>query len=215
MATERSRWKTRLGCVLAALASVLGASLAFEVALVPTASMRGTVLPGDHLLVFKLLDAPVLPGLGVRLPRLRTPRRGELISFASPRDPSQVLLKRVIAVAGDTIEMRDHVLYRNGVAMAEPYASASHVWRTLPLRTVPPGELWLMGDNRDQSEDSREFGPVAVSAVEGHPVLVLWSYAAAPSDWLDGEGRVRLQEYWSAARHLLSGTRWRRVARLV
>lgn len=215
MAGERSRRRAGLGCVLAALASVLGASLAFEVAMVPTASMRGTVLPGDHLLIFKLLDAPALPGLDLRLPRLRTPRRGELISFASPRDPSEILLKRVIAVAGDTVEMREHVLYRNGLAVAEPYASASHVWRTLPPRTVPPGKLWVMGDNRDQSEDSREFGPVAVSAVEGHPVLVLWSYAAPASEWLDGEGRLRLQEYWSAARHLLSGTRWRRVARLV
>lgn len=207
--------KWRPWSAVAALAMAFAASLAFQIALVPTTSMTGTILAGDHLLIFKLLDAPRLPATSLRFPRIHQPARGEVISFQSPRSPADVLLKRVIGISGDTLEIRDHRLYRNGMLLDEPYASPSHVWRTMPPVTVPPGALFVMGDNRDQSEDSRHFGPVQVANVIGHPLLVLWSYDAPASAWLHRNGDLRLSAYWTAALHFFAGTRWRRVARLV
>jgi signal peptidase I len=193
-------------CVLAA---------AFEVALVPTGSMERTVLIGDHILVFKLFDAPRLPGTSMRLPRLRSPQRGALVSFNAPGKSGAVFLKRVEGVAGDTVEMRDGMLFLNGVARWETYAPRSHRLPNLPPRLLGPGELFVLGDNRDFSEDSRDFGPIQVNSVVGTPVAVLWSARARTRDLLDGQGNVRMGFYWTAVRHIFATTRWSRTGKLL
>src|ERR1051326_1560941 len=82
---------------------------AFDIALIPPGSMERTVMVGDHILVFKLFDAPDMLGTGMRLPRLRTPRRETLVSFRAPGAAKMIYLKRVVGIAGDTVEMRDGV----------------------------------------------------------------------------------------------------------
>jgi signal peptidase I len=207
---RRSLRQTAIAIVCAcAFAYVVGTS--FEIALVPTESMQNTVLVGDHILVSKLPYGPKLAFLNAHVPRLKHVARGELVSFREQRS-GLVYLKRVVAVGGDTVEIRERKLYVNGTAMPEQYASPSRLWRTMAARRVNPGEIFVLGDNRDHSEDSRYFGSIPESSVIGSPALVLWSYRAPTSEWLDAHGRVRPAAYVSAAAHLFTRTRWARTA---
>lgn len=187
--------------------------------MVPTASMERTVLVGDHLLVLKLLYGPTLPFTHYRLPHLRTPKAGEIVAFRSPVDSSEIYLKRVIAIAGDVVEIQRGVLYVNGVHMPDEYArvraNKRGTWQeNIPPQRVPAGSLFVLGDNRDNSEDSRYWGPVSTDSVVGEPILVFWSYDAPSSAWLDPSIFHQVELYASALGHLTQ-TRWRRTGLLL
>ena len=201
--------------LLAAAALLVLALLSFQVALVPTGSMETTVLVGDDILVFRLLDAPRIPGTSLHLPRLRTPRRGTLVSFVAPGTHGVVYLKRVVAVAGDVVEFRAGRLYVNGIRAVETYAPRSTRIPDLAPRRIAPGELFVLGDNRDLSEDSRDFGPIGVSRVVGRPLAVVWSARARTRDLLNAQGEVRLGFYWSVLLHPIESIRWSRTAKLL
>ncbi len=190
-----------------------------EASLVPTASMEGTILVGDHLFLNKMLYGPEVPLLNRRLPRLKTIRRGDIVVFRYPHNPDETYLKRVAAVGGDRIEIRDGRLYVNSLAMDEPY-----VVHRFPLRSghermgpieVPPGSLFVMGDNRDNSSDSREWGFVPVESVIGEPLFVYWSYDAPTSRWLDQDLGRQMAFYVSIAGNFFSRTRWTRTGMLL
>jgi signal peptidase I len=191
-----------------------------EASVVPTGSMEGTIMTGDHLFLDKALYGPTLPLVGWRLPQLRTPHRGDIIAFRWPKDPSITFLKRVVAVGGDTIAIHNDVVYVNGVAQAEAYAVHRVHTRThraenmAPLR-IPAGHLFVMGDNRDDSSDSRYWGTVPVENVMGEPLLVYWSYDAPAKDWLQENSLLKLEFYASIGEHLFSRTRWARVGTLL
>lgn len=187
--------------------------------MVPTPSMEGTVLVGDHLLLLKLPYGPRIPFTGYRVPRWRTPKPGEIVAFRSPVEPGEVYLKRVIAVAEDTVEIQHGILYVNGVRMPEDYAHvrASRRWswqENISPRRVPANSLFVLGDNRDNSEDSRYWGPVPVANVIGEPVVVFWSYDAPSSAWLDPSFLHQVRLYASAFGHVTQ-TRWRRTGLLL
>src|SRR5437588_6959892 len=93
-----------------------------EASVVPTASMEGTILVGDHLFMNKLLYGPEIPLTGWRLPMLKTIRRGDIVVFRYPKNPSETYLKRVAAVGGDRLEIRNGILYVNSMPVSEPYA---------------------------------------------------------------------------------------------
>jgi signal peptidase I len=186
-----------------------------EVSMVPTASMEGTILVGDHLFLNKMLYGPEIPLVHLRLPMLKAVQRGEIVVFRYPGDPSQTFLKRVAAVGGDEVEIRDGILYVNSRAIIEPYAVHHGPRRLLhehmsPL-SVPPGQLFVMGDNRDNSFDSRDWGFVPVLNVIGEPLLVYWSYDAPTASWLDEDFGRRIQFYGSIMGNFFSRTRWERV----
>jgi signal peptidase I len=168
---------------------------------IPSGSMLPTLQIGDHLLVNKFvygarLEIPFTQLSFGRLPGLRAPQRGDVVVFVNPRDPSQDFIKRVVAVAGDTVEMRSRQLYVDGVAVTDPFATyrlggVPNSQRFGPYE-VPAGTLFAMGDNRDESSDSRIWGPVPLENVKGLAFIIYWS--------------------WDHARHWL---RWERLARLV
>lgn len=189
-----------------------------EASVVPTPSMEGTVLVGDHLFLDKALYGPIVPVLGLRLPMLRSPGRGEIIAFRYPLDPQMTFLKRVVAVGGDTVEIRRSQLYVNGKAVAEPYVVHHNpdveTNDNLAAVRVPAGKLFVLGDNRDDSEDSRYWGFVPVENVVGEPLLVYWSYDAPTSAWLDSDPAHRVRFYGSVVENFFSRTRWRRTAML-
>src|SRR5580765_966213 len=203
-----------LACIVLGMRIFVG-----EASVVPTASMEGTILVGDHLFMDKLLYGPEIPLVHWRLPALRSIHRGDIIVFRYPKDPSETFLKRVTAMGGDRLEIRDGVLYVNSQPVHEPYAvhhapvhSPEESWGPT---VVPEGKLFVMGDNRDNSSDSRDWGFVPVSNVIGEPMFVYWSYDAPTSRWLDESPGHRISFYASIAENFFSNTRWNRTGMLL
>jgi len=198
---------------------VLTFSFILDLGMVPTASMEGTVLVGDHLLMLKFPYGPNVPFTNVRLPQLRTPQPGEIVAFRSPVEPGEIYLKRVIAGAGDVVALHGGVLYVNSIRSRETYArvrpNRRWTWQENigPYR-VPAGSLFVLGDNRDNSEDSRYWGPISVQSVVGEPLVVFWSYDAPSSAWLDPNWVHQVRLYASSLSHMTQ-IRWRRTGMLL
>lgn len=216
---QRTFWR-RPAVRLLVIAFVIMAVRTFvgEASVVPTGSMEGTILIGDHLFLNKMLYGPEIPLLDRRLPRLKSVRRGEIIAFHYPKDPAETYIKRAVAVGGDRLEIRDGRLYLNAQAVDEPYVvhrfplrSAHECWGPIE---VPPGSLFAMGDNRDNSSDSREWGFVPVENVIGEPLFVYWSYDAPTARWLNQDLGQEMVFYASVAGNFFSRTRWARTGRL-
>jgi len=184
---------------------------------IPSGSMERTLLAGDFLFVNKAVYGAQIPGTNARLPGFVRPARGDVIVFEYPKDPSLNYVKRVIGGPGDRVSMRAGQVYVNGVALDEPYVQRKdplhdnyetkfnwqreflvgytpelrreyHPTRNTwgPLR-VPAGKYFVLGDNRDNSEDSRYWGFVDESAVKGRPLVVYFSYDRTTRDpipWL-------------------------------
>jgi len=212
------RLSTRRLIVLAAI--VLGMRIFVgEASVVPTASMEGTILVGDHLFMDKLLYGPEIPLVHWRLPVLKSIHRGDIIVFRYPKDVKETFLKRVTALGGDRLEIKDGVLYVNSQPVVEPYA-VHHAPVHSPLESwgptvVPEGKLFVMGDNRDNSSDSRDWGFVPMSNVIGEPLFVYWSYDAPTARWLDENPSHRISFYASIAENFFSNTRWSRTGMLL
>jgi len=186
-APEKSRLRQNVESVLlAGLVALLVRSSVVEAFWVPSGSMLPTIQIGDHLFVNKLAY-----GLQVDLPfgivnyeitQWRSVRRDDIVVFTSPVDHSTDLIKRVIAVDGDTVEVRNKRLYINGQEMPDPHASFSepNVRTTKPRDnfgpvTVPQGKFFVMGDNRDQSYDSRYWGFADQRDVKGKATFIYFS----------------------------------------
>jgi signal peptidase I len=216
------RWPLRISTRrLIILAAIVLAIRIFvgEASVVPTASMEGTILVGDHLFMDKMLYGPEIPLLHWRLPVLKTIHRGDIIVFRYPKDVTETFLKRVTALGGDRLEIKNGVLYVNSQPVVEPYA-VHHSPIHSPLESwgptvVPEGKLFVMGDNRDNSSDSRDWGFVPMSNVIGEPLFVYWSYDAPTSRWLDENPGHRISFYASIAENFFSNTRWNRTGMLL
>ena len=152
---------------------------------IPSESMLDTLLVGDFLFVNKFEYGPKLPFTHIRFPGIRKPKTGDVIVFQYPQDPSKDYIKRCIATGGQTLEIRDKKVFVDGRALVEPYVvhidptvrSAGYDYRdNYPSRTIPPAELFMMGDNRDNSNDSRFWGTVAMDLVKGRAMFIYWSW---------------------------------------
>lgn len=170
---------------------------------IPTGSMENTLLVGDFLLVNKAVYGAEIPGTHLHLPAFENPHRGDVVVFAPPHDPTKNYVKRLVGMPGDTLEMHNKVLYVDGIKQDEPYARYSDStgdavhpdmqWQSNhliaktargyhPTRdnwgpiVVPEGDYFMLGDNRDNSEDSRYWGFVSREAIRGRPWFVYYSF---------------------------------------
>ena len=158
---------------------------------IPSGSMENTLLIGDYILVNKFIYGVKIPFTGITVLPISNPKRGDIIVFKFPEDPSKDFIKRVVAVGGDTVEIRDKQVYVNGQLQVNPhaiYADPRHFSDpriyppellkrdNMPPLKVPEGKLFVMGDNRDESNDSRFWGLVDLSAVLGKAFMVYWSW---------------------------------------
>jgi len=200
---------------------------------VPTGSMEGTVMIGDHMLVDRVTYSN--PGSwGSHLLPYRDVQRGDIVCFHYPEDIRQIYVKRVIGIPGDRIHMENKQVVRNGRHLRESYTQ--HIdprldpyrdnfpqapgWGTTALGRemlannvrdgeliVPPGRLFVMGDNRENSEDSRYWGLVPRDYVVGTPVLIYWSYDAPTADLTNWS----LDHVVDVMAHFFTKTRWNRT----
>lgn len=152
---------------------------------IPSGSMEPTLLVGDHILVNKFLYGVKIPFLNKTLIPISDPQRDDVIVFIYPVDTSKDFIKRVIGLPGDTIEISQKQITINGI----PYEDKHGVYRNaqgggppaVPLSTmspisVPEDHLFVMGDNRDHSYDSRFWGFVPLDAVKGKAFIIYWSW---------------------------------------
>ena len=157
---------------------------------IPTGSMEPNLLIGDHLLVNKFVFAPTLSSVERTLLPSTDIRRGDIVVFKYPEDPERDFIKRVIGLPGETLELRDRRILVNGRAIDEPYAhylqlpqgftggeSASDDVRVRygPV-VVPAGSVFVMGDNRDNSQDSRYWGFLPKDNIKGKALMIYWSF---------------------------------------
>ena len=158
---------------------------------IPSGSMIPTLLIGDHILVNKFLYGTKIPFTDTKILEFRKPEKGDIIVFKYPENPEKDFIKRVIATAGDTIEERNKIVYVNGNPRTEPYAQHSDMNIRAggidprdnfgPI-TIPPNKVFVMGDNRDQSYDSRYWGFVDQKSIRGKALLIYWSWN--PDNWV-------------------------------
>jgi len=206
---------------------------------IPSASMEKTLLIGDHVLVDKLTYAPSGKLSDGILP-YREVHRGDIIVFRYPINIKEDYVKRAIGVPGDHIRLVDKQLWLNGHPATEPYAihSSSIIdsyrdnFPDAPANThletpaydmlenhvvngelvVPPGFLFAMGDNRDDSSDSRYWGFVPRENIVGTPVVIYWSYDAPTADLTNGN--IGLDHIVDVVAHFFTKTRWSRTFKL-
>jgi signal peptidase I len=176
--------------VLAILVALLVRSSVVEAFWVPSGSMLPTIQIGDHLFVNKLAYGMHLPFIGREITQWRPLHRGDIVVFRSPVDQRTDLIKRVIAVAGDSVEIRNKQLLINGEVVPDPHANFTdpRVRDTVPRDnfgpvTVPPGKFFAMGDNRDQSYDSRYWGFADERDVKGQATFIYWSWPGSGWGW--------------------------------
>ena len=180
---------------------------------IPSGSMENTVLIGDHLIVSRIGYDAGIPFTNVHTPLWRNPKRQQIIVFRAPlpQEGNPDFIKRVIGLPGDTIDIRKGVVYVDGTALNEPYRKAppnpadyEGPWR------VPAGEYFMMGDNRENSYDSRFWGFVPRENIIGTPVIIYMSIDAPEEVWDPGHVGERFETYLRAIVHP-SEVRWKRL----
>jgi signal peptidase I len=191
---------------------------AFQAFKIPSGSMEDNLKIGDHIIVNKFIYGPEVPALRGFVP-LREVERGDVIVFRYPADPTQDYVKRVVALPGETVDIRNKKVFINGKQLAEPYVLFSdervfHVNHPYSTRdqfgpfVVPRGEYFAMGDNRDNSSDSRVWGTVPRSMIKGRAFMVYWSFDMRPAN--GATARERIEELGKVVWYLFSKTRWER-----
>jgi signal peptidase I len=152
---------------------------------IPSGSMEPTLQIGDHILVNKFIYGVKIPFTSIQLFSLEEPRRGDVLVFIYPLDQSKDFIKRVVAVEGDTVKLVNKKLSINGTEVPDPhavYTEESALSGEVQKRdnfgpvTVPKGALFVLGDNRDRSLDSRFWGFVPLEDVRGKAFIIYWSW---------------------------------------
>jgi signal peptidase I len=246
---KKEKQKETLPESIAGIASVLVSGLfiitfvmqAFEI---PSGSMENTLLIGDHVFVDRL-GPTTKPAYIGPLMAYRKIRSGDVIVFLKPAEPGLYLVKRIIGLPGDRIHLRNGVVYRNGVALNEPYLNPDHgspnpyrdnfpsvpgggdlnVLPEWPLilsehvqdgeLVVPPGNYFGMGDNRANSLDSRYWGFIPQESVIGRPLFIYWSFKT-PADQVNRTSWAERTAFLGhIVIHFFDGTRWNRMFRRV
>jgi signal peptidase I len=213
--------------VVAVVLALFVRTFAVQAFKIPTGSMETNLLIGDHLLVNKLVYSPSGIPFEERLLGKRRIARGHVVVFKFPEDPARDFIKRVVGLPGEKVEIRNKRIFIDGVPLDEPYV---HFLRPPRVeedledlgsgdgvddwgpRTVPPGQLLVLGDNRDNSRDSRFWGFLPEDQVKGRALMVYWSYEASREeyhrtgfvnwvkDFLSAFGRTRWQRFFHLIR---------------
>jgi len=193
---------------------------------IPTGSMEENLLIGDHLLVNKFVFGPAASGVERALLPIGTIKRRDVLVFKYPEEPARDFIKRVIGLPGETVELRDKKVYINGTALDEPYVhflsppsgpSELHEVTSFDVRerygpvTVPPDHYFMMGDNRDNSQDSRYWGFLPRENIKGKSLVIYWSYQAEREDYQDESAGATVKGLVSVFAHFFTRTRWDRM----
>lgn len=182
----KSRFREYAESIIAAvILALLIRSFVIQAFKIPSGSMIPTLLVGDHIMVNKFVYGIKVPFTDIRILPLRAPSRGDIIVFRYPMDKKKDFIKRVVGIEGDVVEIRDKIVFING----EPWEGSYGVHNDSAILpgsvsprdnfgpvSVPKDSLFTLGDNRDQSRDSRFWGFVDLNEVKGSSFIIYWSW---------------------------------------
>ena len=213
--------------VVAVVLALFIRTFAIQAFKIPTGSMQENLLIGDHLLVNKLVYSPSAGPLEDALLGKRDIERGHVVVFKFPEKPERDFIKRVIGLPGETVEIRNKQVYINGEPLDEPYVhflspprrpdDPVYGLQSETLRdgwgpkVVPEGQLLVLGDNRDNSRDSRFWGFLPRDQVKGRALLVYWSYEATKEEYR----RTGVFEWIKDTFSAFGRTRWNRFFHVI
>lgn len=185
---KKNAWRENIeAIVIAVVIAMFIRTFILQAFKIPSGSMLETLQIGDQILVNKFIYGVKIPFTGGKtLITVKDPERGDIVVFKYPEDPKKDFIKRVVAVGGDTLEIIDKQLVVNDKpVMEEPYAVYKEN-RIIPGKfstrdnlkkiTIPPGKLFVMGDNRDNSHESRFWGFVDLTEIKGEAFMIYWSW---------------------------------------
>jgi signal peptidase I len=220
----RDYFETIVSCVIFVL---FARTFVFQQSKIPTGSMIPTLLIGDYIMVNKFAYAPVTadaPWIG-RIEKalfpIRDVQRGDIVVFKFPDEPEKDYIKRVIGLPGETIEVRDRQVYIDGRPLPEPYKihrnpkGLNFDQDDYAPRTIPEGALFCMGDNRDNSRDSRAWGFVPRDYLKGRAFMIWWSYEEDRDAYLRTGMADRVSGVWAKLTHLFTRSRWERTFQII
>ncbi len=218
--------------ILAVIFATFARTFVIQAFKIPTGSMEQNLVVGDHILVNKFVYGESDGALERWLLPQRPVHRGDVVVFRFPEDPRRDFIKRCMGLPGDEIRIVDKVLYVNGQEIEEDaytyhtdevvYPDSRFLSPAFRRRdnfgpqTVPPGHLFCLGDNRDNSNDSRFWGPVPLHYVKGRAFLIYWSFATAPGDAESWPGfQSRMERLSDVMFSFFDKTRWERTFHVV
>lgn len=179
---KKKVWEYTEAIITALILALIIRAYVVQAFKIPSGSMIPTLLIGDHILVNKFIYGTNIPFSDKRILIFKKPEKGDIIVFKYPENPKRDFIKRVIATEGDVIEGKNKLIYVNGMPLNEPYIQHSDGRVLLDKRDqfgpeeVPKGKMFVMGDNRDQSYDSRYWGFVDMNEVLGKAFILYWSW---------------------------------------
>jgi signal peptidase I len=186
---------------------------------IPTGSMEQNLLIGDHLLVNKFVHAPTRFAAERSLLPVTDVRRGDVLVFKYPEEPERDFIKRVVGLPGETVELRQSRLFINGEPVAEPYLDLMRPDGQVPYdmrgtfgpQSVPAGHVFMMGDNRGDSQDGRYWGALPLEYVKGRAFMMYWSYESESAFYQDVGLGATLRRLTAGVTHFFTRTRWDRL----
>lgn len=218
--------------LIAVIFATFARTWVFQAFKIPSGSMEENLLIGDHILVNKFVYGPVATPLEHKLLPQRAIRHGDVVVFKFPVDPARDFIKRCVGLPGDVLELDDKELFLNGKQVQDE----SYVYHIDPQVfphtgllleeqsnrdnfgpiTVPAGEYFCMGDNRDNSHDSRFWGGVPAALVKGRALLIYWSFESEAGEYAESRSPAsKLKQLGKVALEFFSKTRWTRTFRIV
>lgn len=206
--------------IIAVILALFVNTFVFQAFKIPTGSMEDNLLIGDHIIANKFIYGPASIDLEKLLLPIKDIKRRDVIVFKYPEDPSRDFIKRVIGLPGDKVQIKGKQVYINDEPLEENYKfhkypsfrSASENYGPV---TVPENCYFLLGDNRDNSRDSRYWGYVPRSLIKGRALIVYWSFDIERGAYLRTGLTERLKNIFNVIIHFFTRTRWKRTFELI
>lgn len=204
--------------VITAIIALFATTFVVQAFKIPTGSMESNLLIGDHLLVNKFVYGLYPSGSLFNLFPYKTLKRGDVIVFKYPHSPEVAYVKRLIGLPGEKVEMIGRTVYVNGTALKENYTQyidAGSAYEHYGPFNVPDNQYFAMGDNRDNSQDSRFWGFVPRDHIIGKALAIYWSYETPRDEYLQTSASDRVQQFADVFLNFFTKTRWSRTLRVI
>lgn len=205
--------------VLAVILALFFRTFVIEAFKIPSSSMEDNLLIGDHILVNKFVYAPTQFAWEKKVLPIDDVKRGDVIVFKFPEEPSRNFIKRVIGIGGETVEIRNKQVYINGKPIPEPYKFHKAEFFGLTAENfgpvkVPEGYYFVLGDNRDNSKDSRAWGFVPKDYIKGRAFIIYWSFEG-PQNLGPTTIAEKLKSFVNVIVNFIPHTRWKRFFKII